>query len=384
MLAFLPVGASLQLLTKGLEEEVYTGTVDGSVVGLSDRISQELEGFETEPDRRNVEFITEPYRDYDELLDRLMAKRCRLRRFLREIGGYTLVPGSTLSLGGADEFQISDEHNAYYGFIRDSYGTDVVTASSHLNIGVEDDEDLVRAYRVLRAEASMFLAWTAASPFLNGEVTGFHSTRWHIFPKTPVHVPFFRDRAAFVAWVEARLADGSMQNPRHLWASVRPNGPESPHELSRLELRVCDRTSCPESLKAVVAFLEARVWSVLEDPTIDPLSLHDDEALQVLVRDNEEAAACQSLDAELRDWQTGRTVRAKDWIAERVESLGPVLRSHGLDQYMPTLLERLKTGSTAQCWLEQVRRGRTVESVIEEATREMADQDVEVMGAECS
>jgi predicted glutamate--cysteine ligase len=126
------------------------------------------------------------------------------------------------------------------------------------------------------------------------------------------------------------------------------------------------------------------VWSVLEDPTIDPLSLHDDEALQVLVRDNEEAAACQSLDAELRDWQTGRTVRAKDWIAERVESLGSVLRSHGLDQYMPTLLERLETGSTAQCWLEQVRRGRTVESVIEEATREMADQDVEVMGAECS
>jgi predicted glutamate--cysteine ligase len=123
-------------LTKGLEEEVYTGTIDGSVVGLSDRISQELEGFETEPDRRNVEFITEPYRDYDELLDRLMAKRCQLRRFLREIGGYTLVPGSTLSLGGADEFQISDEHNAYYGFIRDSYGTDVVTASSHLNIGV--------------------------------------------------------------------------------------------------------------------------------------------------------------------------------------------------------------------------------------------------------
>jgi len=67
-----------------------------------------------------------------------------------------------------------------------------------------------------------------------------------------------------------------------------------------------------------------------------------------------------------------------------VESLGPVLRSHGLDRYMPTLLERLDTGSTAQRWLGQVRRGGSVESVIEEATREMAEEDVEVMGAECS
>ena len=199
--------SSLKLLTKGLEEEVYTGTTDGSVVGLSDRIAQELDGFDTEPDRRNVESQTEPYRDYDELLDRLMAKRCRLRRFLREIGGYTLIPGSTLSLSGAEGFQISKSDNAYYRYIRDSYGTNVVTASSHLNVGVEDDEDLVRAYRVLRVEASMYLAWTAASPFLNGEVTGFHSTRWHIFPKTPAHVPFFLGRAEFVAWVEDRLED---------------------------------------------------------------------------------------------------------------------------------------------------------------------------------
>ena len=163
------------LLTKGLEEEVYTGTHDGVVVGLSDRLSTEYEGFSTEPDKRNVEFVTEPYRDYEELIDQLLEQRCQLRRYLREMGGYTLVPGGTLSLRGSDEFQLSDPDNPYYRYICDTYGTDVVTASSHLNVGVEEPEALIRAYRVVRCEASMYLAWAASSPFLNGEVTGFQT-----------------------------------------------------------------------------------------------------------------------------------------------------------------------------------------------------------------
>ena len=53
-----------RLLRKGLEEEVYTGTVDGDVVPLSHRIAADLCGFVTEPDSRNVEYTTAPYRSY--------------------------------------------------------------------------------------------------------------------------------------------------------------------------------------------------------------------------------------------------------------------------------------------------------------------------------
>ena len=51
----------------------------------------------------------------------------------------------------------------------------VVTASTHINVGIPDPDQLIAAYRVLRAEASMYLALTASSPFLRGKPTGAHS-----------------------------------------------------------------------------------------------------------------------------------------------------------------------------------------------------------------
>ena len=39
-----------RLLRKGLEEEVYTGTLDADPIPLSHRIAADLPGFVTEPD----------------------------------------------------------------------------------------------------------------------------------------------------------------------------------------------------------------------------------------------------------------------------------------------------------------------------------------------
>ena len=143
-----------RLLLKGLEEEVYVGSRDGDIEPLSHQIAADLCGFVTEPDSRNVEYTTPPLRSYEEMLDRLMTQRARLRRYIQELGDYTLIPGSTLSLVDSDEFVISNPNNPYYQFIRDTYGTTVVTASTHINIGIQDPDRLIAAYRLLRAEAS--------------------------------------------------------------------------------------------------------------------------------------------------------------------------------------------------------------------------------------
>jgi predicted glutamate--cysteine ligase len=371
-------------LTKGIEEEVYTGTWRGDVVGLSHRVAAALSGFTTEPDARNVEFITDPYRDYEVLASRLMTKRCQLRRYLREIGDYTLIPGSTIPLGDTREFHLSDPNNPYYVFIRDTYGTNVVTASHHVNVGIEDPDDLFRAYRVLRSEASMFLALTATSPFLGGEVTGFHSTRWGLFPKTPPAVPFFADHHEFARWMEARLEDGVMYNPRHLWIAVRPNGPATPYRLNRLELRICERTSCPRLLLAVTALLEGRVWQVLEDPELDPLRRMTSAQLEALTAANEAAVARSSLDATVTDWTTGRSVAMRDWIRRRLTAQETTSQQHGLTQYLGPIAETVEEGNAAQRWLELVRKGWTVRRVVIDAVAEAAEIDKAVMGAECA
>ncbi|MFM6312545.1 MAG: glutamate-cysteine ligase family protein, partial [Dolichospermum sp.] len=90
------------VLLKGFEIEMYTGTPQGDIVGLSDKIFTNLDGFMREPDSRNVEYITRPSMSYDNLLCALLGPRRELRNYLQKLGNYTLIPGSTLSLPGRD------------------------------------------------------------------------------------------------------------------------------------------------------------------------------------------------------------------------------------------------------------------------------------------
>lgn len=259
-------------LLKGFEIEMYTGTPQGEIVGLSDKIVEAMPSFMREPDSRNVEYVTKPLQSFEQLLCALVRPRQELRKYLKQLGDYTLIPGSTLSLGRSDRFFRSDPKNPYHDYIENTYGTKVVTASVHINVGISDPETLMRACRVIRTEAPLFLALSASSPFIDGKATGYHSTRWGLFPQTPSHVPLFSSHADHIQWVEQQLAAGTMQNVRHLWTSVRPNGDRRPYDLNRLELRICDLVTDPIALLAITALLEARLLQIIENTHIDPLT----------------------------------------------------------------------------------------------------------------
>ena len=215
------------LLLKGFEVELFTGRSNGANVGVAPDVARDLPGFVTEPDRRNLEYVTDPIRDYAELPEALLAPRRTLRQWLqkREL---TLLPGSTMSLGDSSRFERSDPENAYHALIEQLYGTRVVTASIHINLGITDLNWLFAAVRLVRCEAALLLALSASSPFLDGQSTSHHSQRWHQFPLTPAAVPLFRDHQHYIEWVEEQLSTGAMRNERHLWTSVRPNGPRRP------------------------------------------------------------------------------------------------------------------------------------------------------------
>lgn len=354
------------LLSKGIEVEIYTGTPQGRIVGLSDRVVQDLNGFVREPDSRNVEYTTAPFCCYDRLLCALLRPRRQLRSYLRTLGDYTLIPGSTLSLGGSDRFYRSDPQNPYHSYIEQTYGTTVVTASVHINIGIADPETLIRACRLVRVEAPLFLALSAASPFLDGEVTGFHSTRWHLFPKTPPHVPLFTSHAHFIRWTEQQLDLGTMQNVRHLWSSVRPNGDCRPYQLNRLELRICDLLADPLALLAVTALLEARIAQAIANPDLDPLlqsKLTADELIALSDR-NEVAAARKSLAASLYHWRDGREILASQWIEELHAEVAPYAKQRQLGCFLAPVRKILREGNTAQQWLQQIEAGRSATDVI--------------------
>ena len=378
------------LLSKGFEVEMYTGTPEGEVVGLSDRIVADLEGFVREPDSRNVEYTTAPLCSYDRLLCALVKPRVRLREYLKQLGDYTLLPGSTLSLGGSDRFYRSDPNNPYHTYIEQTYGTKVVTASIHINIGISQPEMLMRAIRLARVEAPLYLALSASSPFLDGEVTGYHSTRWGLFPKTPAIVPLFESHKHYIQWTEEQLELGSMQNVRHLWSAVRPNGDRRPYCLNRLELRICDLEVNPLALLAITALLEARIWQMMEDPSLDPLELSTlptatrNEDLVALTDANEIAASRQSLDAELTHWQDGRKILARDWIEEIYQEVWHDAKKRGFSCFLLPLKKILREGNTAQQWLKLHESGLDTRSIILQGIDGMAHQEWELEDNLCA
>jgi predicted glutamate--cysteine ligase len=374
------------VLLKGFEIEMYTGTPQGEIVGLSDKIVGALDGFVREPDSRNVEYITQPLANYENLLCALLRPRRQLRNYLHRLGDYTLIPGSTMSLGGSDRFLRSDPANPYHDYIEQTYGTKVVTASVHINVGISDPEILMRACRVIRLEAPLFLALSASSPFLDGKATGYHSTRWGLFPQTPSHVPLFTSHAHHVQWIENQLAAGTMQNVRHLWASVRPNGDRRPYDLNRLELRICDLVTDPIALLSISALLEARLLQIIENPSIDPLtqSTFSPEELVTLTADNETAAATASLDAQLTHWQDGRSITARDWIAEIYQDVWAIAKRQGFSCFLSPLHKILREGNEAQQWLQLHAVGVNSQRVITQAIIATQEREIELEDKLCS
>ncbi|MEH2298861.1 MAG: glutamate--cysteine ligase [Nostoc sp.] len=374
------------VLLKGFEIEIYTGTPQGEIVGLSDKIVAALDGFMREPDSRNVEYITEPSPNYENLLCALLRPRRELRNYLNRLGNYTLIPGSTLSLGGGDRFLRSDPANPYHDYIENTYGTKVVTASVHINVGISDPEVLMRACRVIRMEAPLFLALSASSPFLDGKTTGYHSTRWGLFPQTPSHVPLFASHADHIQWVENQLVAGTMQNVRHLWTSVRPNGDRRPYDLNRLELRICDLVTDPIALLAITGLLEARLLQVIENPSIDPLtqSTFSGEELVTLTGDNEAAVAAGSLDAQLRHWQDGRSILARDWIAQMYQDVWAIAKQQGFSCFLSPLHKILREGNEAQQWLQLHSVGFDSQRVITQAIVATQEREIELEDKLCS
>jgi predicted glutamate--cysteine ligase len=377
------------MLSKGFEVEMYTGTLQGDIIGFSDQIVADLHGFVREPDSRNVEYTTPPLYRYERLLCELVRPRRQLRTYLQQLGNYTLLPGSTLALAGSDRFYRSDPTNPYHSFIEQTYGTKVVTASIHINIGISDPEQLMRACRLVRVEAPLFLALSASSPFIDGQPTGNHSSRWSVFPKTPAHVPLFKSHAHFIQWTEEQLAAGTMQNVRHLWSSVRPNGDRRPYNLNRLELRICDLVSDPIDLLAITALLEARLLQVLADPTLDPLeastlptSTRADD-LVALTDANELEAAHKSLDAELRHWRDGRPIVAREWIEELHQEVWAIAKQEGFSCFLPPIRKILREGNEAQRWLKSYEQGLDSRSIMTQAIQAMAERETALANDVC-
>jgi len=155
---------------------------------------------------------------------------------------------------------------------------------------------------------------------------------------------------------------------------VRPNGDDRPHDLNRIELRICDLIADPSELLAVTAFVELRLLQLLADPgSLDPLraSRLTPAELALLADTNDRSAAQDSLDAELRHWRDGSPVIARDWIERELEGVAPLAAELGLGGVLAPLADLLSRGNAAMRWLALHRAGQPVAAILAMEAREL-------------
>ena len=359
-------------LYKGFEVELFTGTCN-SHVGLSDVIEKTFQDFVKEPDDRNVEYITNPEKDYKRLYEKLLIPRKNLRQWL-EKRDLTIIPSSTLCFKHNSFFQRSDIKNDYHQYIQDNYGISIATSSVHINLGIDDLDKLFAAIRLARCEAALYLSISASSPFLNNKLTNNHSQRWIQFPKTPSKVPFFINHDNYVNWIEGNIANGNMQNIRHFWSSIRPNGPGRPLILDRLELRVCDFVADIELLLAITAFLELRILTLFENiESLDPLlsSKFSLDELQNICDENEIRAAEKSLNAELINWKNGEEIICKEWIQILLEEISVSAEKFNIVERLNPIRKVLDEGNKSMQWISKFKKGNTINEIMKTEIEQM-------------
>ncbi len=368
----------IENLYKGFEVELFTGSLN-SHIGVSDEIEKTFFNFVKEPDKRNVEYITTPEKDYKVIFNQLLTPRKNLRKWLMK-RDLTIIPSSTLCFTHNSRFQRSDIDNIYHQFIQDNYGISIATSSVHINIGIDNLDQLFAAIRLVRCEAALYLSISASSPFLNNQITNNHSQRWIQFPKTPNAVPFFINHEGYIKWIKTNIANGNMQNIRHFWSSIRPNGPERPLILDRLELRVCDFVSDINLLMGITALLELRILNLFENiKTLDPInaSIFSLDELSQICDQNEIKAAKNSLNAELINWTDGKKIICSEWIEKLLADVSLTAEKLNMKHLLKPIYRVLEEGNQSMKWIKQYEKGLSIGEIMKVAIYDMAKSDEE-------
>tara|TARA_A100000164_G_scaffold320005_1_gene301942 strand:+ start:294 stop:1412 length:1119 start_codon:yes stop_codon:yes gene_type:complete len=365
-------------LYKGFEVELFTGSQNNHV-GVSDDVEKTFANFVKEPDNRNIEYITNPEKDYKVSSKNLLEPRKNLRQWLKK-RDLTIIPSSTLCFKHDNQFQRSDKNNDYHKFIQDNYGISIATSSVHINLGIDNLDKLFAAIRLVRCEASLFLSISASSPFLNNKLTNNHSQRWIQFPKTPNKVPFFKNHENYINWIDENINNGNMYNIRHFWSSIRPNGPKRPHVLDRLELRICDYVADIDLLLAITALLELRVIHLFENlNTLDPIitSNFSMDQLTKICDQNEIKAAHKSLNAELIHWKDGKKVICREWIKNVLADLSLTAEKLNMNYLLKPIYKVLEEGNQSMRWIKQYKEGLSIEDIMKHKNLDMIKSEEE-------
>jgi carboxylate-amine ligase len=134
----------------------------------------------------------------------------------------------------------------------------------HIHVGIENEENAIKAYNTMINYTPLFLALSANSPFFHGENTGLKSYRTKVFDKLPrAGIPeYFDSYDEYKKLYKDLYNTGTIQKAKDVWWDVRI----SPG-FGTLELRVCDAFYEKDRLTFITLLYQAIIeYSKLKEP----------------------------------------------------------------------------------------------------------------------
>ncbi|WP_078630163.1 glutamate--cysteine ligase [Streptomyces roseochromogenus] len=315
-------------LTVGIEEELLlvdplTRTLSPQGPEVVSEAAGELgDRAGTELTRYQVELRTDPHTCLKEAADQIRSTRTVAARAAARLGlrvastgtpvlGQTapvpITPGARYAHSAAHFRALDDEQTA---------------CACHIHVGLPDPRDAVYASNHLRPWLPTLIAFSANSPFRDGQDTGYASWRTTTWGRWPVAgpPPYFESPAHFNDLVDTLLNTEALIDRGGLYWDIRPS-----HHLPTLEVRVADAALTPDDtlmLAAVVRALTATALSFVQAG--EPAPRPAPEVLRAACW----RAARDGLVGTGIDPLTGHLVAQTTLVERLLHTIAPALRQH--------------------------------------------------------
>ena len=207
------------------------------------------------------------------------------------------------------------------------------TFGLHVHIGIRGADRAIAVSSAMRTVLPELLAVSCSSPWLEDRLTHLHSTRTQIFTRffprcgIPDHLSSWDEYADFVRFL---ISTKSIREHTEIWWSVRPH-----QAFPTVEVRICDaqpdlgRSVALAGFTVALAADFARAYDQgRELPDFAPR----------LLEENMWRAIRWGMSGELIDLRSGRTLPARDRIADMLDSVSDTARDLGILPYLNPVL----------------------------------------------
>lgn len=245
-----------------------------------------------------------------------------------------------------------------YGYLAKQF----TVFGQHVHVGVTNADDAIWLTQALGEYVPVFIALSAASPFVDGVDTLFQSARLNAVSAFPLsgQCPPLADWSDFLDHFRFLQECGIACSIKDLYWDVRPKP-----EYGTVEIRVCDTPLSIERAAALAALAQSLCRYLLRERT--PF---DAEGLRHVARYNKFQACRYGLDAQLSVPAERRQRPLREFITEMFSAIADDAKALGCSEWLAKLANP-ETTSDADWLRMQLARENSLHDVVRAASERL-------------